>query len=827
MGKLHFHTIIIFFIFFIVFHVLCLATDTITPAKPLTVNQTLVSSGQVFELGFFDPGNGNLYIGIWYKQVEPKTYVWVANRDTPINSSSGKLTIGNKDINNGNIILLDQAETVVWKSNISVPVGNTVAKLLNSGNFVLCKENDENPENYIWESFKNPTDTLLPGMKLGWDRKTGVNRFLQPWKTSNDPGSGDYTYGINIHGFPELIYSKKERENEMKTLYRSGPWNGRTFSGIPWMKNLSSLIKFEFQDNDDEISYSFEMMSTSSYSRLVTNSSGVLQRLTWVESSQTWIELSFVPSDPCDEYQKCGPFGVCDANTSPGCKCMKGFRPKNQLAWDLREGSDGCVRSSKMDCQSDGFLVQNNIKLPESSRAYVNRTLSLSECAEICKSNCSCAAYANTDITGSGSGCVIWAVDLLDMRHFQGGQDLYVRAAASDLDEAHTVGASENDSNNNVVIIVSVTVGIVIMILLILICIWKKKIQRSNNSIIARKETDELELSFFDFTTLVIATDNFSSTNKLGQGGFGCVYKGVIMEGQVVAVKRLSTTSTQGIEEFKNEVRVIAKLQHRNLVRLLGCCIEVEEKLLVYEYMDNKSLDMFLFDKERSARLDWQKRSDIIFGIARGILYLHQDSRLRIIHRDLKASNILLDKEMNPKISDFGMARIFGGDQIEAKTKKVVGTYGYMSPEYAMDGRFSMKSDVFSFGVLVLEIVSGKKNREFYNACNQLNLIEQIWNLWKEGNALELIDESIRNEFSKDEVLTCIQIGLLCVQQHAEDRPSMSKVLLMLSSGGINLPQPKYPRFNIGKRGFERGLSSKHDESSSLNELTDTILVGR
>ncbi|KAK9064214.1 hypothetical protein SSX86_015594 [Deinandra increscens subsp. villosa] len=807
------------------------ATDSITPATPLTVNQTLVSSGQVFELGFFDPGNGNLYIGIWYKQVKPKTYVWVANRNTPVTSSSGKLTMGKNDNNNGNIILLDEAETAVWTSNISVPVGNgnTVAQLLDNGNFVLRLEYDENPENYIWESFKNPTDTLLPGMKLGWDRKTSVNRFLQSWKTDTDPGSGKYSFKMNIDGFPEIVLLKM-----MNILYRTGPWIGKRFSGVQQMNDVG-LIEFDFEDNYNEISYSFTMKNTSVYSRLITNSSGFLQRFTWVEASQTWSLYWSLPRDDCDGYRKCGPFGVCDGNASPICKCMKGFGPKNQQAWDLRDGSDGCVRSSEMDCGSDGFMVQKNMKLPESSKAYVNRTLSLTECAEICKRNCSCAAYANTDITGSGSGCVIWTVDLLDMRQYtnsEGGQDLYVRAAASDLDQSHTVGVSENDSGNNVVKIVSITFGMcgVIIIVLVLFYMWKKKRLRSKNSIIHRKgetTTDELELPFFDFTTLVIATDNFSNAKKLGQGGFGCVYKGVIMERQVVAVKRLSRTSGQGIEEFTNEVRLIAKLQHRNLVRLLGCCIEVEEKLLVYEYMENKSLDKFLFDKEKSARLDWQKRFDIILGIARGLLYLHQDSRLRIIHRDLKASNILLDNEMNPKISDFGMARIFGGDQTEAKTKKVVGTYGYMSPEYAMDGLFSLKSDVFSFGILVLEIVSGKKNRGFYNASNQLNLIGHIWKLWKEGNASELIDESIGAEFSEDEVLTCIQIGLLCVQEHAGDRPNMSKVFSMLSSDITNLPQPKYPRIGLGKKGFERGFLSKHDESMSFNELSATLQVGR
>ncbi|KAL8228664.1 hypothetical protein R6Q57_013564 [Mikania cordata] len=806
MEKLHFHTTIIFFIFSHLSHVLSQATDTITPTKPLTGNQTLVSNREVFELGFFDTGNGNLYVGIWYKQIKPKTVVWVANRDTPLDSSSGKLSIED----NGNIILLNQAETTVWKSNQSVPAVNTVAQLLDSGNFVLRLVNDENPENYIWESFKNPTDTLLPGMKLGWDRKTGVNRFLKSWKTTGDPGSGNYSFKMNIDGFPEVFLTKKE--TEMKTLYRSGPWNGLRFSGVPEMKGVS-LIKFEFVNNYNEVSYSFEMMNKSVYSRLVMSPSGLLERFTWVESVQTWSRYWFAPRDQCDEYRKCGSFGVCDADASPLCKCMKGFRPKNQQAWDLRDGSDGCVRSSEMDCGSDGFLAMKNMKLPESSKGYVNMALSLRECGEICKRNCSCVAYANTDIAGNGSGCVIWTVDLLDMRQYadsEGGQDLYVRAAAS------------NFVNMMIIYIISVLdIGLdershdFMMNEGVLVPI-KREYSGETTS-------DELELPLFDFTTLVIATDNFSNANKLGQGGFGCVYKGVLMEGQVVAVKRLSTTSGQGIEELKNEVRLIAKLQHRNLVQLLGCCIEVEEKLLVYEYMENKSLNTFLFDKQKSSQLDWQKRFNIITGIARGLLYLHQDSRFRIIHRDLKASNILLDKHMNPKISDFGMARIFGGDQTEAETKKVVGTHGYMSPEYAMDGLFSIKSDVFSFGVLILEIVSGKKNKGFY----QLNLIGHIWNLWKEGNALEVIDESLGAEFSKDEALRCIQIGLLCVQEHAEDRPNMAKVVLMLSSDVVSLPQPKYPGFGLGKRGSEKGSSSKQDESLTLNELTVTILNGR
>ncbi|XP_076942087.1 receptor-like serine/threonine-protein kinase SD1-8 [Bidens hawaiensis] len=842
---------IILLLILLFFPCFILAIDSITSTTPLTFNQTLVSKGQVFELGFFDPGNNNRYIGVWYKQIEKRTYVWVANRDAPVTSLLGKLTIGD----DGNIIVLNEVDTPVWSSNQnqSSLMTRTVGQLLDSGNFVLRAENDENPDNCIWQSFENPTDTLLPGMKLGWTRETGVNRFLNSWKTNTDPGSGEYLFKMDIDGFPEIFLL-----HLLKPVYRSGPWNGLRFSGVPEMKS-ASLIEFEFQNNSDEVLYSFNVLNNSVYSRLIMSYPGKLQRFTWVPSSHTWSEYWSAPRDQCDDYKKCGPFGVCDASTSPVCNCMKGFRPKNKQAWDLRDGSDGCVRGSELDCGSDGFLLLKNMKLPESSKAVVDRLMNLSQCREICKKNCSCAAYANMDISDSGSGCVIWDVDLMDMRQYaasEGGQDLYVRVAASDLEQSPTTGTSKNGSSSNVAKIVGITVGAftVLIISLVLIYLRRKKMQRFKNSSIRRKglyersqdylmsdriivqskkdysgETmsDELELPLFDFSTLAIATNNFSDENKLGQGGFGCVYKGILMEGEIIAVKRLSRTSGQGIEELKNEVRLIAKLQHRNLVRLLGCCIEVEEKLLVYEYMEHKSLNAFLFDKAKSAQLNWQKRFGIISGIARGLLYLHQDSRLRIIHRDLKASNVLLDAGMNPKISDFGMARIFGGDQTEAETKKVVGTHGYMSPEYAMDGLFSVKSDVFSFGVLVLEIVSGKKNRGFYSASNQLNLLGHTWTLWTQGKALELLDESVGDKFSKDEVLRCIQIGLLCVQEHAEDRPNISKVLLMLSSEAINLPQPKYPGFCLGKRHPEIESTSKQDESLTVNKITVTILDGR
>ncbi|OMO64902.1 hypothetical protein COLO4_31715 [Corchorus olitorius] len=330
------------------------------------------------------------------------------------------------------------------------------------------------------------------------------------------------------------------------------------------------------------------------------------------------------------------------------------------------------------------------------------------------------------------------------------------------------------------------------------------------------------ELPSIQLDILLAATNHFGGENKLGEGGFGPVYKGTLPDGKEIAVKRLSRTSGQGLLEFKNEVTLIARLQHRNLVRLLGCCLENNEKLLVYEYMPNKSLDVFLFDSNISLQLDWPKRLTIINGIARGILYLHEDSRLRIIHRDLKASNVLLDAEMNPKISDFGMARIFGGKQSEANTNRVVGTYGYMAPEYAMEGLFSVKSDVFSFGVLLLEIISAKKNNRFYLWERGESLLTFAWKLWSQGQGMELIDEHIVESCVATEVLKCIHIGLLCVQEDPADRPSMSQVIVMLASETITLPRPSEPAFSVGR--FVPEQSQQPSTSDKLvfsnNEVT-------
>ncbi|KAJ0511171.1 putative protein kinase RLK-Pelle-DLSV family [Helianthus annuus] len=352
---------------------------------------------------------------------------------------------------------------------------------------------------------------------------------------------------------------------------------------------------------------------------------------------------------------------------------------------------------------------------------------------------------------------------------------------------------------------------------------------KSSEGCLTDKDIGEnVDIHVFDFSKILVATDNFSPSNKVGEGGFGSVYKGKLLNGQEIAVKRLSQSSGQGMQEFKNEVTLIAKLQHRNLVRLLGYCFRKEEKMLVYEYLPNKGLDSFIFDQEKASLLDWKKRLQIIQGIVRGLLYLHHDSRLKIIHRDLKASNVLLDTNLNPKISDFGMAKIFGGEEDEAKTRRVVGTYGYMSPEYAMEGLFSVKSDVFSFGILLLEMISGRKNNSYYKD-NSVNLIGHVWDLWKQDKALMVVDSSLGDSYDAHEVLLCIHIGILCVQELASDRPTMTDVAFMLSNRETMLPPPNQPAFIF--RQLKYGMDSKSASASggdgSVFDDTITILHPR
>ncbi|KAF8024009.1 hypothetical protein BT93_F1266 [Corymbia citriodora subsp. variegata] len=538
---------------------LSLAADTLGTNSSIRRGETLVSSDLTFELGFFTPGNSSMsYLGIWYK-FSPNTVVWVANKNNPLVDHNGVLAFNNA----GNLVVLNQSSGVVWSSTMPRVLQNPIAQLLNSGNLVLRDNSvSSSDEAYSWQSFDYPSDTLLASMKLVLNLKTGFERRLTPWKSMDDPSPGDYVHVLNYsQGLPQ--YEVVQVHGHSKK-YRTGHWNGVQFVGVPFVETRAVVFLFVY--NETEISYMFEVQDRQLSAMMKLNSLGVLQLFVLNRSrSATWNVMLEFPRDVCDLYGRCGANAICSGTL---CECVKGFMPRSPDEWVVLNFSNGCKRTLPTNCsKGEGFWEIKKVKLPDVLEVTLNRSMSLKECKDECLKNCSCTAYANSDIRGGGSGCLMWFGDLIDMRAIEEGnrvQTLYVRVSASELDQ------------------------------------------------------------------------------------------------------------------------------------------------------------------EKSLLLTWQRRFDIVIGIARGLLYLHCDSKLQVIHRDLKASNILLDGDLNPKISDFGLARIFGANEKEARTKRVIGTYGYMAPEYAMDGKFSLKSDIYSFGVLLLEIVSGKKNRGFSHPSHYHNLLGHV-----------------------------------------------------------------------------------------------------
>ncbi|KAF8413929.1 hypothetical protein HHK36_001925 [Tetracentron sinense] len=413
------------------------AIDTISPNQTITGGQTLVSADEIFELGFFSPGTSNKrYLGIWFKSILPQTVVWVANRNNPLTNSSGVLAIGG----DGNIVLLNQTETIIWSSNSSSVPKNPVAQLLDSGNFVLREGNSGiNPESYPWQSFDYPFDTVLPGMKLGANLRSGQNWYLTSWKSEDDPSPGDYTYKLDYRGLPQIVLRKGS-----DVQFRSDPWDWAG-SGIPELYR-NSIINPIFAFNEEDVYYSFENINKSSISRFVVTHSGSIQHIAWSDTRLEWVVVITLPKDSCDDYDICGTYGTCNININDQvCKCLKGFTPKSPAHYDAHDWSGGCVpRSPRMCGSGEGFRNFKQMKFPDKS-SFKKNMLSM-DCEAACLNNCSCVAYAKSGILG----CIFWYGDLLDIREYsEGGRELYIRMAASELGKCFCI-SSEFSINSQV-----------------------------------------------------------------------------------------------------------------------------------------------------------------------------------------------------------------------------------------------------------------------------------------------------------------------------------------------------------------------------------------
>ncbi|KAL5972904.1 hypothetical protein ACLOJK_039710 [Asimina triloba] len=640
--------------------------------------------------------------------------------------SSGILTIND----DGDLLIHDGGGKSIMLTSVSAASANSSsAILLDSGNFVLKNEAGE----VVWQSFDYPTHIMLPGMEIGVDKKAGFNRTLVSWKSPQDPAPGSYTFEADPEG-PLLRFFIKRNGN---IYWSTGNWNGAILSLVPEMKR-SFPQRFSFVGNEEKrtITYALdEVASARAPWKFVLDPNGQLEQLDWLEDRQYWKILWAQPIDECDEYDACVPNARCNISALVRCNCLQGFSPADDgrlsgSSSSSSSSSSRCVRQANLTCgNGDGFYAVGDIKFPDQS-IYAP---GVPDCESWCRNNCSCTAYATAYRNGTG-GCLFWSGDLIGLRDspiyingngFAAG-DLYIRVG----------GSHKGDGGNNLVSgstssarKIGLIIGVVITTLSETSCdvtiffatneqlklkpletVTVEEALRLHSSTASDEsylsETNGADLPFFSFAAIEAATDNFAPSNKLGQGGFGPVYNGKLPEGEEIAVKRLSRRSGQGLVEFKNEVLLISKLQHRNLVRLLGWAVRGEEKIIIYEYMPNKSLDTILFG-ERS----------IIWA----------------------------------------------------------------------------------------------------------------WELWKEGRSLELIDPILlvdSSPTSTTEILRYAQVALLCGQDSAEDRPTMSDVVHMLTDMTATIAEPKQPAFLL-RRAADVDTSSSLPTTCSVNYITLSRVEGR
>ncbi|KAK7317481.1 hypothetical protein RJT34_01755 [Clitoria ternatea] len=774
------------------------ANDILKPGGELRASKDaqLCSRNNKYCLYFDTYGFNLMYLSISIAEKD-SWRVWVANRDQPIyDDGSAVLSLDNSGVLK---IESEQSEEPIVLYSSPQPYNNTVATLLDSGNFVLQQlhPNGDTGE-MLWQSFDYPSDTLFPEMKLGVAHKTGQNWSLVSWLSDSIPTSG--AFGLEWEpGEGELIIRRRGR-----VCWKSGRFMNNRFLEIP--EEVQNIYKFNIVSNGDE-----EYLTFTTPNEELTDTEWTL-----LETGQLVNRKGYdiARADMCYGH-----------NTDGGCQ-----------KW---EEIPSCRDPGDVFVTKEGYPNYSYDNITYLS----NASYGISDCKARCWKDCSC--YGFKEYHDNGTGCVFFLLNSTQgINIASGGDSLYVLVRNNTTYQTHA-GYSKKWKWKTIAMATALLI-ICTFFLCLALNIRKHKLKEKGRKTILESKVIDLEasnvssnvndleddlhkrhdLAVFSYASILMATNDFSSENKLGQGGFGLVYKGTLPTGVEVAVKRLSRTSGQGAIEFKNELALISELQHTNLVQLLGHCIHKQERMLVYEYMPNKSLDFFLFDSTQSKLLDWSKRFRIIEGVAQGLLYLHKYSRVKVIHRDLKASNILLDNNMSPKICDFGIARMFAHES-EVNTNKIVGTIGYMSPEYLMDGVFSTKSDVYSFGVLLLEVVSGKRNRSSFTDERPLNLVGHAWELWKQGEVLQLMDPTLIESFAKDEVLKCIHVGLLCVEENAEDRPTMSNITSMLTNkNSVTFSDPKRPAYYVRGNHFEGKMTSSKEfdtDCTQRNSLSHDV----
>ncbi|KAL5185112.1 G-type lectin S-receptor-like serine/threonine-protein kinase SD2-5 [Glycine soja] len=723
--------------------------------------------------------------------------VWVANRELPV-SNSDKFVFDEK----GNVIL-HKGESVVWSTYTSGK-GVSSMELKDTGNLVLLG----NDSRVIWQSFSHPTDTLLP-----------MQDFIEGMKLVSEPGPNNLTYVLEIESGSVILstglqtpqpYWSMKKDSRKKIVNKNGDVvASATLDANSWRfydETKSLLWELDFAEESDANATWIAVLGSDgfiTFSNLLSGGS--------IVASPTRI-----PQDSCSTPEPCDPYNICSGEKKCTCPSVLSSRPNCKPGFVSPCNSKSTIELVKADDRLNYFALGF---VPPSSKT------DLIGCKTSCSANCSCLAMF---FNSSSGNCFLFdRIGSFEKSDKDSGLVSYIKVVSSEGDTRDS--GSSKMQTIVVVIIVIVTLFVISGMLFVAHRCFRKK-----EDLLESPQEDSEDDSFlesltgmpirYSYTDLETATSNFSV--RLGEGGFGSVYKGVLPDGTQLAVKKLEGIG-QGKKEFRVEVSIIGSIHHHHLVRLKGFCAEGSHRLLAYEYMANGSLDKWIFNKNKEEFvLDWDTRYNIALGTAKGLAYLHEDCDSKIIHCDIKPENVLLDDNFRVKVSDFGLAKLMTREQSHVFTT-LRGTRGYLAPEWITNCSISEKSDVYSYGMVLLEIIGGRKNYDPSETSEKSHFPSFAFKMVEEGNVREILDSKVETYENDERVHIAVNVALWCIQEDMSLRPSMTKVVQMLE-GLCTVHKPPTCSV-IGSRFYstsEVGTSSGPSDCNSEANLSAVRLSG-
>ncbi|PHT59205.1 hypothetical protein CQW23_01568 [Capsicum baccatum] len=747
-----------------------------------------ISPNGDFAFGFQQLGNEDQFlVSIWYNKIPEKTIVWYANGDNPCPKGSRIELLADR----GLVLTSPQQDETL----ISDPLIGVVAygSMKDTGNFVVVNKDSES----LWESFNQSTDTILPtqafaeGFKISSRRsETNFSRgrfLLRMFKNGN--------IGIATVNLPS------EYINENFFLIRSFDQLNATNYQLKF--NESGQI-FHLVNNSKEVVLSKGDIgpSTRFYHRATLNFDGVFtlyQHPKEPKSTDVWSTVWSVPDNICYSFPTQKGTGVCGFNRicrlsidkRPDCQCPRGFS-----LVDPEDDYKGCIPDFVQECGDNQDNARNdqvemetvtNIDWPTSDYEQL-QPFDEEKCKTACLNDCMCAVSIFRE-----NSCWKKKLPLSNGRvDNRVNSKAFIKRRRGNIALEDPNTSKPNKNQETIIIIISVFLGssvfvnclLLVVLSLVFLLIYRNKISTFDRN----GSTMDQTLRYFSYKDMSKATEGFKE--ELGRGAFGIVYKGVVEIGSPipVAVKKLDRVVQDGDKEFKTEVNVIGQTHHKNLVRLIGFCDEGPHRLLAYEFMNNGSLSNFLFG---DLKLTWNQRTQVALGIARGLLYLHDECSTQIIHCDIKPQNILLDDHYDPRISDFGLAKLLRMDQTETQTA-IRGTKGYVAPEWFRNMPITVKADVYSFGVLLLEIICCRRNVDFDVGEDRAILTYWAYDCYQEGTIYELVENDSDAISDRKKLEKFLMVAIWCIQEDSSLRPTMKKVVLMLEEI-VEVPSPPCP----------------------------------